>query len=222
MEDDPSPSTPATALTKFVRVMSPGKVENHRQRFAKIEQWHARVDALNREHREKLAHNVRPVALVQMLPGDIRDAVCQSLVSQPTHRWIRNKVRALVAKRASLEDSGLCPMHVGGLMYGPATVVQNSISERSVRAIASAMRVERPGTSRALASRKGARRDLARGNNGKDPRRKEQEKATARRESVKFQCTCNLCGRWGHHQAECPSVLRGGGGHLERRLRPVP
>lgn len=55
-------------------------------------------------------------APVQMLQGDILDAVCQSLGTQSTYRRIRDKVRYLVATRFLCEDSGPNPVDVGCLM----------------------------------------------------------------------------------------------------------
>lgn len=49
-----SPSMRATALTDFVQLMSPGQVESHRELLSSIADWQIRVDALGRDHGEKL------------------------------------------------------------------------------------------------------------------------------------------------------------------------
>lgn len=52
-------------------------------------------------------------ALVQMLPGDMRDVVCQSLDAGSTHRGGQDKVQNLVSNRVCLEEAGHSPMQVG-------------------------------------------------------------------------------------------------------------
>lgn len=71
-------STPATALMDNMRVMSPDKARTHREVIPKIEAWQVRVDALHTDHTEQLSEQMRIAALIQMLPGDIRDVACQS------------------------------------------------------------------------------------------------------------------------------------------------
>lgn len=67
-----------------MRVVPPGKVKNHREVIAKIDEWQVRVDALSRDRWEELSGKMRIVALAQMLPGDVRAVVCQSLGTQST------------------------------------------------------------------------------------------------------------------------------------------
>lgn len=109
-----SPSTPATAPPDLMRAMSPGRVKNHHDMLPNIEEWRVR-DAFSRDHGEQQSGKMKIAALVQMLPGDIRDAMCQSLDAQFTYRAIRDKVHNLVANRVSLEDPGPGPMDTGGL-----------------------------------------------------------------------------------------------------------
>lgn len=71
----PVNSGEGAGLAEIMRVMFPGKVKTHFELLPKIKEWQARVDAFSRDHGEPSSDNLKIAALVQMLPGDIRDVV---------------------------------------------------------------------------------------------------------------------------------------------------
>lgn len=94
-----SPSNLATAWTDLMG-MSPGRAENHQELFTRTGEWQVRVHALGRDHGEELSDKMSIAAFVQVPPGDSRDVVCSRIDAQSPHRWIRDKIRNLVAHRA--------------------------------------------------------------------------------------------------------------------------
>lgn len=186
-----------------MRVMSPGRVKGHREFIAKVEQWQVRVGAPSLDRGEDLSDVLRIAALVQMLPGDMRDAVCQRLDARPTCRGMRDNIRDLVAKWVLLEDPR------SGISNTSATkVIRKSTSERSATHRESATHVEGRAASRENASRQGAKKGTGKRQKGKGCGVHGKGRGTLRGPrlslgtgSMFMFCTCKACGGWGHCQA---------------------
>lgn len=115
------------------------------------------MGAVSRDHGRDLSQNTSIAALVQTLPGEVRDVVFQSLDALPPYIGIRGKVRDLVANRVSLQDSGAEPdgnhgeYGDGDMEWYLGAVKQKGLGIAEGRAI-----------SRGRVSRKAARRARAR------------------------------------------------------------
>ena len=110
-----NPSTPAAALTALMHVMAPGRVKHQKDLAARIEDWQVQVDNLAKDHGEVLSENMKIAALLQMVPLDVRDVICQTVDSDTVYDSVRNKIRSLIANRMALDDHGPSPMDIGYL-----------------------------------------------------------------------------------------------------------
>lgn len=94
-----SPSTPVMALADLRKVMPPGRVKNQQELSARTEERQIRAMALRRSHSDELPENMRIDAVLQMLPLDVRDLMCQSLPELRRRGHVRRRPR---------EDPGPC------------------------------------------------------------------------------------------------------------------
>lgn len=141
------PSTPAAMLTDVMSVMPPGKARVHRELIINVEMWQVRVGVLDRDRGEQLFELLRTVALFQVLPGDIRDVVCQSIDVGSTHQ--RSGAKYVTSFRTvSLWGTRPSPIDVAAAGGG---------DERSARALGSHTLAVGKASSHASASSRVAR-----------------------------------------------------------------
>ena len=221
-----SPSTPATALTDLMKVMAPGRVKHQKELAAKMEEWQVRVNALRRDHGEELSEKMRIAALLQMLPLDIRDLICQSLDGKVTFLGVRDRIRSLVVNRMTMDESGPSPMEIGAALDGG---YDEEMYPEYVGAVGKGRECFACGEVGHFAREcrlKGGKKGSGKGYKGKDSgasgkgapspgkgkgaflgtAKGNQKGVTGNPRG--FQGRCNTCGGWGHRAAECPSTFR--------------
>ena len=104
------PRTPAKALISMLAVMSPKKVKEIRHLASAIEEWEAKVKALNVEHDIEVDEKIQVAILTSLCPGDVQDLVFQWADDKAKYNDIKDKIVALAQNRAAMSKP--MPMEV--------------------------------------------------------------------------------------------------------------
>ena len=104
------PRTPAKALISMLAVMNPKKVKEIRHLASAIDDWEAKVKALDVEHDIELEEKIQVAILTSLCPGDVQDLIFQWADDKAKYNDIKDKIVALAQNRAAM--SRPTPMEV--------------------------------------------------------------------------------------------------------------